>query len=143
MTNASSFQRALLSLGALLVGAPAIAAQSAPMVCSVVSGLECDDSLNCQPPLELRDLPPPTFIHVDVEGGVITLLAPESRRGEQTTIGTATRQEGQTILTGAEAGRGWSMVISDDDLDMSLTMTEDGTGFVVFGACIPEDRVTP
>ncbi len=88
-------------------------------------------------------MPPPTFIHVDVEGGVITLLAPESRRGEQTSIAATARQEGQTILSGAEAGRGWSMVISDDDFDMSLTMTEDRTGFVVFGECIPEDQVTP
>jgi hypothetical protein len=141
MTNASSVRGSCLSLVILAVAASAATAQTAPLVCSVVSGLECDDSLNCQPPL--RDPPPPTFIHVDVEAGVITLLAPESRRGEQTRVGAVARQDGKTILSGAEGGRGWSMVLSDEDLDMSLTITDDGTGFVAFGACIPEDQVTP
>lgn len=141
MMNANSVRGSLTSIVILALAAPAATAQSAPLVCSVVSGLECDDSLNCQQPL--RDPPPPTFIHVDIDAGTITLLAPESRRGEQTRVGAVAQQDGKTILSGAEAGRGWSMVLSDEDFDMSLTITEDGTGFIAFGACIPEDQVTP
>lgn len=124
-----------------LLVASAAAAQDVPLVCSVQQGLECDASLDCAVPL--RDPPPPTFIHVDVEGGVITLLAPESRRGEATQIGSTARQGGNTILTGAEAGRGWAMVIGDESLAMTLTMSEDRTGFVVFGACLPADETSP
>jgi hypothetical protein len=141
MTNGSSARGVVFSFVSLALAAAGAAAQEVPLVCSVTRGIECDNALECQPPLP--DFPPPTFIHVDIDGGLITLLAPESRRGEQTGIGTVTRMDGNTILTGAEAGRGWSMVIAEEDLDMTLTMTDDGTGFVVFGVCLAEDETSP
>jgi len=131
----------MLSTVAILAAAAGVSAQEGPLICSITSGLECDASSQCQAPLP--DPPAPTFIHVDTEGGLITLLAPESRRGEQTRIGTATVQDGRTILTGAEAGRGWSMAIENEDLSMTLTMTEPGTGIVVFGACMAAGETTP
>jgi len=34
------------------------------------------------------------------------------------------------------------MVIGDN-LEMTLTMAENGTGFVLFGACMQADRTSP
>ena len=53
------------------------------------------------------------------------------------------RSNDQVILTGAEAGRGWTMHISEGDLAMSLAIAEDRTAFVVFGECIREEETRP
>ncbi len=140
MSNSFRIRDTFLVLGGL-AWAGALGAQEVPLVCSVQQGLECDSELDCAAPIP--DLPPPTFIHVDVASGVITLLAPESRRGESTQIGAAAHEGGNTILSGVEAGRGWTMIINDEELAMTLTMAEDRTGFVIFGTCIRSDQTSP
>ena len=47
--------------------------------------------------------------------------------------------EGMLILQGAENGRGWSMTIDEKSGEMTLTVSGDQVGFVVFGACMRLD----
>ncbi len=110
-------------------------------LCSIVRGVECNELLECGPP-EL-DRPAVTFLRVDPDADLITLLAPEERRGELTHIGTKSRDGSNLIMAGVEAGRAWTMILSEADGKMALTINFGDAGYVVFGACMPADQTTP
>ena len=118
------------------------ATDDGPLVCSIVRGVECDDGLNCGPMTSTRGAVP-TFLDVDLDAGRITILAPDERRGEITEIRAIERTEDRVIMTGIEASRGWSMLIFEADGSMVLTMTAEGSGFVVFGQCIAREMASP
>lgn len=42
---------------------------------------------------------------------------------------------GNLIIQGGQDGRGWTLTISEQTGRMSATISADGEGFVVFGAC--------
>ena len=41
------------------------------------------------------------------------------------------------VLQGVDGGRGWSLVIRQDNGHMTLSVADNHTGFVVFGSCLP------
>ena len=45
------------------------------------------------------------------------------------------RTNGKIIMQGAQAERGWTLVVSEDTGKMSETISADGEGFVIFGVC--------
>jgi hypothetical protein len=106
-------------------------------VCSITEAVECADGEPCGEP-DLGGLPPPTFLRVDAEAKKITLLAPASRRGEVTSIGTVKRIDELWLFTGVENGRAWSMVLSSDGY-LTLSVTYDGVTWAAFGHCMPEE----
>jgi hypothetical protein len=124
-----------------LLMAAAVASNGDQYVCSVGKAVECDKNLNCGPPAPEENRP--TFIHVDLEDGQITLLAPPERRGETTQIRAIEREDDRLIMSGIDAGRGWSMNMSEVNGDMSVTVNFGDAALVVFGQCIREDQVTP
>jgi hypothetical protein len=107
-------------------------------ICSINSAVECIDGGECGPP-DLGELERPTFLRVDAGRKQITILAPESRRGEVTKIGTVKEIEDLLVLTGVESGRAWSMVISKEGY-MTLSVTYDGVTWSAFGNSMPESR---
>ncbi|MFV1986416.1 MAG: hypothetical protein ACC682_04005 [Gemmatimonadota bacterium] len=125
----------------LLVSVSALAAQATPLVCSLTQAVECDETLGCE--TFSPEIAAPTFLHIDLDRSVVTILGPEERRGEATEVQTVADFEGHTILTGTQRDRGWSMSISKADGGMSLTISDDHVGFVVFGRCIASDRLSP
>lgn len=128
-----------LTLASLFMAAGAAAQANAVFVCSLAQAIECDDELNCGPPEPART--PPTFLRVDVDRKLITLLAPDERRGETTPIEHAKHDGGQWSLTGIEAERAWNMVIADDDGSMTISITFPRAAWSVFGKCMRADRV--
>ena len=126
---------------AILLAAGTSAAQETPFVCSITQAVECDDERGCGPPP--NTLVVPTFVHVDVGQGAITILGPAERRGESTRIQASDVQDDHLILTGIEAGRAYSMVIAQADGSMSLTIADEHVGFVVFGQCMSSDELSP
>ena len=52
-----------------------------------------------------------------------------------TTIRHLERSEGRIILQGVEAGRGWSLLLSEATGNTVLTVSADQDAFVVFGEC--------
>ncbi len=110
-------------------------------LCSIDRGVECNELLECGPPQPER--PAPTFLRVDPDADIITLLAPEERRGELTHIGAKSRNGSNLIMTGVEAGRAWTMILSEADGKMAFTINFGDAGYVVFGACMPADQTTP
>lgn len=137
-----------LGLLPLLTGAQSAGKESAapkcsnkPLVCSIARGVECNGNLDCAPPTDRTNAP--TFIHVDPEKKVVTLLAPAKRRGEVTRIQAMDRSGGLLTLSGVEAGRGWSLVITEETGNMTLTVADPDAAFVVFGRCLCETETKP
>lgn len=136
----------LIGAGAVLAffGLPAtIEAQEAAAVCALGALQECDPELECLPASPWLDPEPPGFVRVDVETSTITVLSPPSRRGETTRIQGMERTGDHIVLTGIEAGRGWSMVIAISDGDMTLSATDDGFAFIGRGKCIDAGLLEP
>ncbi|MGB2960347.1 MAG: hypothetical protein WBD30_15780 [Bacteroidota bacterium] len=115
---------------------PDVACAGESWLCSITSAVECADGEPCGEP-DLGGLAPPTFLRVDAVKKKITLLAPDSRRGETTEIGTVRETEDIWVFTGVERGRAWSMVISREG-HMTLSVTYDGVTWTVFGNCMLE-----
>lgn len=130
-----------VALSAPLLMAAALPDNGEQYVCSLTKAVECDSGLNCGPPAP--QLPPPTFIHVDLDNDRITLLAPAERRGETTQIRAMERDGDRLILNGIEAGRSWSMILSENDGSTTITVNFGDAAYVVFGQCIPEDQASP
>ena len=126
-------------VGVFLLAADAAA--TTKWICSVVEGIECSDGVGCGPP-DFGPLEAPTFLHVDTQKRIITLLAPASRRGETTQIGQAVETSEGWILAGVEDKRAWSMMLTNEGY-MTVTVTMDGTAWTAFGRCIPEGSTAP
>ncbi len=121
----------------------ALAAQEAVAVCVIGALRECGPQLECLPASPWQDPEPPGFIRVDVEASTITILSPPSRRGETTQILGMESGGDHIVLTGIEAGRGWSMVIAISDGDMTLAATDDGLSFIGRGKCVDAGLLAP
>ena len=106
-------------------------------ICSITKTVECQDDGTVGEP-DFGGLAPPTFFRVDTDEKKITLLAPESRRGEVTVIDRVLEEENIWVLTGVDNGRAWSMVISRDGY-MTLSISYDGVTWSAFGHSMGEE----
>lgn len=106
-------------------------------LCSVASAVAVDEDGTVGPP-ELGDRERPTFFRVDAAKKELTLLAPDSRRGEVTKFDTATSADGQHVFSGVENGRGVNLLITPQGR-MTLSIISDGVVWSVFGHALPED----
>ena len=125
----------LVASGLCLAPSPAGAAGkhdgSAPLLCVPIGVTECGAEGECkrgtagerEPAAVLQSGPQG---HDDPLGG--------SRRRESP-IKTVEHMNGKLILQGTQGERGWTMLIDEDTGRLSATVTADGEGFVVFGAC--------
>lgn len=121
---------------ASLVGGRARAGQA--WLCSVASAMAVDEDGTVGPP-DLGERERPTFFRLDAEKKELTLLAPESRRGEVTKLDSVRELDGQHVFTGLENGRAVSAVITADGR-MTLSIVADGAVWSVFGHALPEER---
>ena len=135
VTNAKAM--ILLTLAAnLMVGASAWAADQT-WLCSVASAVAVDEDGTVGPP-DLGDRERPTFLRVDSAKKELTILAPESRRGEVTKLDAVHESDGLWIFSGVENGRSVSLIITPDDR-MTLSVIGDGVVWSVFGHTLPEE----
>ena len=110
-------------------------------ICSITESLECSEGVECGPP-DFGGVTPATFLHLDIERKVITLLAPAERRGEETVIDVAQETAGGWILAGVESERAWNIYITDEG-NMTVSVTMDGTTWTAFGRCLPAADAKP
>ena len=108
-------------------------------ICAINSAVAVDEDGTVGPP-DPGDRERATFLRVDLDKKEVTLLAPESRRGEVTKIDSVVESEGQWLLSGVEHGRGVKMVITADGR-MSLSIVTDGAVWAVFGHALPIEVV--
>jgi hypothetical protein len=124
----------LVASGLCLVPGPGGAAGkhdgSAPLLCVPIGVTECGAEGECK-----RGTPEsvnlPQFFRVDLK--TMTIRSEEQKR--ESPIKTIEHMNGKLILQGTQGQRGWTMLIDEDAGRLSATVTADGEGFVVFGAC--------
>ena len=133
--------RVLLGAGLLLLSGTGDALAETQFICSITEGLECSEGVECGPP-EFGGVTPPSFLHLDIERKVITLLAPAERRGEETVIDVAKAAVGGWILAGIESERAWNSYVTDEG-NITLSVTIDGTTWTAFGRCMPAADAKP
>lgn len=104
-------------------------------LCSIASAVSVDEDGTVGPP-DLGGLDRPTFFRVDADKKQVTLLAPESRRGEVTKIDTAREVKGGWVFSGVENDRAWSLIITAAG-QMTLSISNDGVVWSVFGHALP------
>jgi hypothetical protein len=119
------------------LGTSAVAGQA--WLCSVTSAVAVDEDGTVGPP-DLGDRERPTFFRLDAEKKELTLLAPDSRRGEMTKLESVRETEGHHMFSGVENGRVVSIIVTADGR-MTLSIISDGAVWSVFGHALPEDRV--
>ena len=103
---------------------------SAPLLCVPIGVTECGAEGECKRgTAESVNLP--QFMRVDVKA--MTIRSEEQKR--ESPIKTVEHMNGKLILQGTQGERGWTMLIVEDTGRLSATVTADGEGFVVFGAC--------
>lgn len=117
---------------------PAIGLASPTWLCSLTESLAVYED-GSSGPIDMGEIEAPTFLRVNTEAKEVTLLAPDSRKGEVTVIGEAKRGDQKWVITGVEDGRAWSMVISDEGY-MTLSVTGDGVTWSVFGNVMLEEE---
>ena len=126
-------------------GIPAFAGDfdgSKPLLCSVISVMECVPNEGCRG-TTVEDVNLPQFLKIDLEKKGVTPAKPIEGR-QPTKIRHVERVGGKLILQGADegiekvrGGLGWTAAISEDTGKLVLTASGDDVAFVVFGACIP------
>ena len=110
--------------------------ESTPLLCAPGEPLQCENNGECARGT-IQGVRLPRFIRVDFA----TQQLSGAVEGEQvvTTIKNRQQLDGTLILQGTENGRGWSMAINEKSGEMTLTVSGDQVGFVVFGACMSLD----
>jgi hypothetical protein len=126
---------AVTSATSLLACGNAMAGET--WLCSVASAVAVDEDGTVGPP-ELGDRERPTFFRVDAAKKELTLLAPDSRRGEVTKFDTATNADGLRVFSAVENDRGVSLIITPQGR-MTLSIISDGVVWSVFGHALAED----
>jgi hypothetical protein len=103
---------------------------SAPLLCVPILITECGPEGECQR-RTADNVNLPQFLKVDLKAQKV--------HSEETTRHSPIRNvehlNGNLIIQGGQDGRGWTMTISEETGKMSATISSDGEGFVVFGAC--------
>jgi len=131
MTTAARVLAAvILSLGAYTVEAAGKYDGSTPLLCVPISVTECETDGECRRVTAAR-VNLPQFLRVDVKGMKIR----DQETGRESPIKNVERANGRVILQGAQGERGWTLTIADDTGKMSATVSADGEGFIIFGAC--------
>lgn len=108
-------------------------------LCSITSAVSVDEDGTVGPP-DLGDRERPTFLRIDAEKKELTILAPESRRGEVTKLESFRETEGRHVFTGVENGRIISVIITGEGR-MTLSVINDGVVWSVFGHALPEGQL--
>ena len=103
---------------------------STPLLCVPVTVSECVPDGKCERVTAER-VNLPQFLKVDVQGRKIR----SEETGRESPIRNIEHLDGNMILQGGQAGRGWTMTISEETGKMSSAIAADGEGFIVFGAC--------
>ncbi len=110
---------------------------SAPLLCAVIRAMECGAETGCETGTA-SSINLPQFFRVDFEEKRLTAVKASGEK-RSTPIKTLERIDGKIIIQGGENGRGWSAVIGGETGKMSVAVSGDQVGFVVFGACIPQN----
>jgi hypothetical protein len=127
-----------LSMVMMLVALPATFCQATPasgdnrLHCTLEKLVECNRSAECAE-LAAEDLGLPDSLIIDLQTKKIMEATSVVLRKGSFTVNTTS--EGMTILSGIDGLRSWSAVLSANHTRLSASVSDESTGFVVFGTC--------
>lgn len=124
-------------LGALAVPPPARGQGPGPLLCAVVTALECRAEGDCQR-RTVESLNIPQFVKVDPAKKSVGAV---DGSGRSAPVQSFERADGRLMLHGGQGKRGWSATITEATGRMSVAVVDDEGGFVLFGACTPVDGI--
>jgi len=106
---------------------------SAPMLCAPVLVFECaadgpDGECKRRTPASVNL---PQFLTLDLKA----MRVHAEGGSRHSPVRNVEHLNGNLIVQGGQDGRGWTLTISEETGRMSATISADGEGFVVFGAC--------
>lgn len=127
--------KTLMTVATILASCTAARADQT-WLCSLSSAVAVDEDGTVGAP-DTGGRERPTFFRLDLDKKQLTLLAPQSRRGEVTTFDAVHESEGQWLFTGVEHGRGLSVIVTKEGR-LSLSVVGDGVVWSVFGHALPE-----
>ena len=108
---------------------------SQPMVCATLEVLECEPGLRCEEET-VDNVDAPQFLQVSVQEKTIV-----GNRSSGTPVNAKIElvhhAEQQMFLQGVEKKWGWSMAVNEASGKMTLTIHDDASSYVIFGACTP------
>jgi hypothetical protein len=95
---------------------------------------ECDEGGKCYQGTA-EDVSLPQFIRVNLKEKMLNGVGEAADR--TTPIDFMERENSKIVLHGGQKGRGWTALISEETRKLVATISEEGTAFVIFGACTP------
>jgi len=104
------------------------------LLCAPSNVVECDSAGQCERS-SVEEIDLPNFVHVQFGKKRLVGTSGEER---STAIQNIQTVNGLTILQGAENGRGWSVVIDQENGRMTGSISDAEGTFSIFGACLPE-----
>lgn len=127
----------LAGLALIGVFAPSFAAAaidgSEVLLCAPVDSIQCAQGAQClRGEGEVINLP--SFFKADPQGKMLSGIQGDERSSP---VRHTTTVDGALVMQGDQNGRAWSMVVSLETGDMTLTASADRGAFVVFGVCTP------
>lgn len=117
----------------LFFSVPALSAQDNVRICALTKAYECDINQECSE-RSLAEMELPRFVRIDFEKSSIISLDKNVKRAG-TEIGRVEKLEGITVLQGVEQ-RAWSIALGQESGSLTLSVSGDGHGFIVFGSCM-------
>ena len=106
---------------------------SVPLLCVPIQVVDCEFGGKCFTG-NAEDVNLPQFVKVDFKQKILSAVDDASRT---TKIAYTERDNGRLIMHGGQNGRGWTILISEETGKLSATISEEGVGFIIFGACTP------
>jgi hypothetical protein len=102
---------------------------------------ETDQSFDCAPGStciedDAEAIGLPSILHVNLQSDQVVGTLPDGTDLTAAFSGEV-QKDGRLVVTGIQAGLGWTMTVAKDTGAMSLAISGDGVGFVVFGSCVP------
>jgi hypothetical protein len=107
---------------------------SKPLICSVDDVADCGEDGTCQKG-NAGDVNLPSLARIDVKGKKISAASGQVAGGEAVPIHSVQRENGNLVLQGGQAGRGWTMVISETSGKSTFAVADAGFALLAFGAC--------
>jgi hypothetical protein len=127
---------ALLAAFALAYCGPALAAPfdgSKPLICATLEVNHCSAGESCeQQATDVADAP--RFINISVADKKITGTRPSGGTVEAT-IEAVHHSQDMMFLLGAQEAFAWNIAIGESDGKMTVSLSDNDDGVVIFGAC--------
>ena len=128
----------LLVISLWCIGSPAFAGDydgSKILLFSVVEVFECIPEGECDERLA-ESIGMPQFFKINFKKNMISSIS-ENEDSRTTKILHIDKSDQSIILQGIQNEKSWGMRISKETGKATLTISDEGTGFVIFGACLP------